>query len=98
MSSNNLKGLLHIKGVHQWGIKDLYAYICMHVHMYTEHAKVHHQDQSAAMPQMATGKAKSSIFFFFFFFLNILIVVIKSRGDLKPSYLYWKHQKVSDEL
>lgn len=94
MSSNNLKDLLHIKGVHQWGIKDLYAYICMHVHMYTEHDKVHHQDQSAAIPEMATGKVHSSFIFFF----DNLIVAITGRGDLNPSYLYWKHQKVSDEL
>ena len=63
----------------------------MHVHMYTEHDKVHHQDQSAAMPEMATGKAQSSFFFFF------LIVAITSRGDLNPSYLYSKHQKVPVE-
>ena len=66
----------------------------MHVHMYTEHAKVHHQDQSAAMPEMATGKAQSSVFFFIFY---ILIVAITSRGDLNPSYLYSKHQKVPVE-
>ena len=45
--------------------RPLCLHMCACTYVY-EYDKVHHQDLSAAMPEMATSKIHSSSFFFFF--------------------------------